>query len=128
MIVDLDVVLAAELPVGPEVKAGLTGLEDEHAAAVNLMVAKRLKDLEQRARSDLARMESAASEPETRRYLEALLVRAYGEIHAEPGRGGRFTPIKLLAWEFPRAFRRRFRPFLLTVLLRFWASPSGRWR
>ena len=117
MIIDLDAFLAAERPLWRELEAKLTRLEEDPGATLDLPGAERLHYLYQRASSDLARLDSFASEPETRRYLEALLVRAYGEIHAEHGRGGRFMPLKLLAGDFPRAFRRRFRPFLLTVLL-----------
>jgi uncharacterized membrane protein SpoIIM required for sporulation len=49
-----------------------------------------------------------------RRYLEALVARAYGEIH-ETRRPVRLAPWRFLTRAFPRAFRRRGRAFALAA-------------
>src|SRR5581483_2363234 len=67
--------------------------------------------------ADLAKITTFSAEPETRRYLEHLIARAYGEIHETRGRQAKLAP---LAWFFrtwPRTFRRHVGAFWLALAI-----------
>lgn len=82
---------------------------------MNLEQTERFHYLYERAASDLARLGTFASEPETRRYLESLVGRAYGEIHESREKSHRFRPFFWLLVAFPQTFRRHFPAFALSV-------------
>lgn len=107
MILDLPRFLAAERPFWSELEERLDRLETDPHRPMALDEARRLHYLHQRASADLARLQTSASEPETRAWLEALVGRAYGEVHETRDRSVRLRPLRLLLQEFPRAFRRR---------------------
>ena len=50
--------------------------------------------LYERTAADLAKITTLSSEPETRRYLENLVARAYGEIHETREKQRRFFPLQ----------------------------------
>jgi uncharacterized membrane protein SpoIIM required for sporulation len=115
VIVDLQRFIADERPFWQELEAALDRLEADLAGRLTLDELRRLHYLYQRAGADLARVSTFAAEPAMRRYLEALVARAYGHVHAgsEAHRGFRFA-----AWflrTFPRTFRRQARAFLASV-------------
>src|SRR6266536_2746542 len=76
---------------------------------------RRFHYLYERAAAGLARINSFAAEPETRRYLESLVARAYGEIHETRDRPQRFSPLLWFFESLPRAFRRHLRAFWLSI-------------
>ena len=127
MIIDLARFVAAEESYWNELQAQLDVLEDDRSArgALDLPRAERLHYLYQRAASDLARLATFSAERELRRNLGTLVGRAYAEIHSQSGStstnvdaGSLFAgPWHWLTRTFPRTFRRRWRAFLMTVVI-----------
>jgi uncharacterized membrane protein SpoIIM required for sporulation len=92
-------------------------LEEDPHRDLPLEQSRRLHYLYERAAADLARLNTFANEPETRRYLESLVARAYGEIHETREKPHRFRPLYWLMTIFPQTFRRHANVFWLTVLI-----------
>jgi uncharacterized membrane protein SpoIIM required for sporulation len=84
---------------------------------LKLEQARRFHYLYERTSADLGKLTTFASEPETRRYLEALVARAYGEIHETRERPHRLSPVGWFLRTFPQTFRRHARAFYFTVLI-----------
>jgi uncharacterized membrane protein SpoIIM required for sporulation len=78
---------------------------------------ERFYQLYERACADLARLSTFAAAPEVQRYLESLVARAYAEVHETRRSRRGVSPWRLLAVEFPRAFRRRISGFNLAVVV-----------
>ena len=117
MIIDLPKVLKTQQPGWRELELELDRLETTPGAAMTVEQARHFHILYQRASADLSRIQTFASEPETRRYLESLVARAYAEIHETRERGTRF---RLFAWlfeTFPAVFRRHVRAFWLSLAI-----------
>ena len=115
MIIDLEKFVASERPYWTELESALNKLENNSGTVLPLDQLRRFHYLYERTAAGLAKINTFASEPETRRYLESLVARAYGEIHETRDRQHRFSP---LAWFFqtlPRVFRRHARAFWLSV-------------
>jgi len=115
MIIDLDRFLAEERPHWTTLESQLTAVEKYPERHLQLDEILRFHELYERASADLAKIETFASEPEIRRYLEGLVARAYGEIHETRAKVRRFHPWLWFTATFPRAFRRRIRPFWLAL-------------
>jgi len=115
MIIDLEKFLAAERPHWAELETMLGRIEADLNAPLPLEQAARLHYLYERAASDLGKLATFASEPETRRYLESLVARAYGEIHETRSRRHRFAPLRWFAGTFPRTVRHHVRALALAV-------------
>lgn len=116
MIIDLPRFIAAGSPSWHELEAILERIEGDPNARLTLDEVKRFHFLYERSASDLARLNTHA-EPETRRYLENLVTRAYGEIHETRGSRTRFHPIKWFFQTLPQTFRRHLNAFLLAVVI-----------
>jgi len=116
MILDLQKFIADEKPYWSELEAFLDRLERNIDLRLDIAALERLHYLYQRAGADLARLTTFSAEPATRRFLESLVGRAYGEIHGSRSRAfGR----KLGHWffvTFPQTFRRHIRPFWVSAL------------
>lgn len=125
MIIDLARFLHAERPFWRELEDRLDNLEADPYCDLGLAGARRLHYLYQRACSGLARLQASASEPEIRGYLEALVARAYGEIHESRARADHLSPARLLARDFPRAFRRHIGAFFLACLIALGGAALG---
>ena len=117
MIIDLPRFIAAERPSWTELEKTLDRLQAEPARALTLDEAKRFHFLYQKVSADLGRIATFASEPELRRYLEALTARAYGEIHETRERGRRFRPARWFFTEFPRVFRKHAGAFHISTII-----------
>ncbi|MDX2226712.1 MAG: stage II sporulation protein M [Verrucomicrobiae bacterium] len=117
MIIDLPRFIASERPYWTELEERLDRLERDVAAPLDLAAVARLHYLYRRASSDLGRMMTFSAEPETRAYLEALVSRAYSEIHETRGRPHRLNPLKWFFHTFPNVFRRHLRAFGLACAL-----------
>jgi uncharacterized membrane protein SpoIIM required for sporulation len=117
MIIDLAKFIAAGEPFWKELDAFLKKLEDDPHRALPLEQARRFHYLYERAAADLARLDTFANEPETRRYLASLVARAYGEIHETREKPHRFQPVQWFLVSFPRTFRRHVNAFWLTVVI-----------
>jgi uncharacterized membrane protein SpoIIM required for sporulation len=113
MIMDLPRFVQAEKPYWDELQTVLHGIETEPERRMPLPEIQRLHYLYERCSADLARLDTFATEPRVRAFLESLVSRAYTEIHETraPFRI-RWKPL-LLA--FPRAFRRHLGAFRLAA-------------
>ena len=116
MILDLDRFLAAGRPSWSELEERLDRLDADPGLRLGVADVTRLHYLYRRAASDLARFATFSSEPEIHSYLEALVARAYGEVHALRPRGRQIMLWRLLSRSAPRAFRRHLGAFGLAVL------------
>ncbi|TAL01176.1 MAG: stage II sporulation protein M [Verrucomicrobia bacterium] len=117
MIIDLQRFVAVERPHWSDLEKMLAHLEAEPNATLPLDKLTRFHELYERASADLAKLTTFSSEPETRRYLENLVSRAYGEIHETRERRTRLAPMKWFFQTLPQTFRRHIRAFQLTVAI-----------
>jgi uncharacterized membrane protein SpoIIM required for sporulation len=117
MILDLHRFIATERPAWTELEKMLNRLETEPNARLSLDELQRFHELYERASASLAKLTTFSSEPETRRYLESLVARAYGEIQETRQKQRRFFPLKWLLKTFPQTFRRHSRAFALSVAI-----------
>src|ERR1051325_209848 len=117
MIIDLQRFVAAERPQWSELERMLNHLEATPNATLSLEQLTRFHQLYERASADLAKITTFSSEPETRRYLENLIARAYGEIHETREKRRRVYPLKWFFQTLPQTFRRHVRAFYLSVAI-----------
>ena len=117
MIIDLPKFIAAEQPCWRELDQWLQKLEDDPETKMDIAQARRFHYLYERTAADLARLNTFAAEPETRRFLETLVARAYGEVHETREKPHRFRPWHWLTVVFPRTFRRHAGAFWLSVAI-----------
>ena len=117
MIIDLQKFIASERPYWTELERVLTKLETDASFKLNLEDAKRFHYLYERTSADLGKIETFASEPELRRYLESIIARASGEIHETREKAHRVRPLQWLLQTFPQTFRRNIRAFSLSVAI-----------
>lgn len=115
MILDLPRFVAAERPYWDELQALLDRRRDDPDGKLGMKEIERFHYLYERCSSDLAKLDSF-SEPALRAFLEALVARAYSEIHES--RSGTRT----FAWRewlvaFPRAFRRHVVAFYFSIAI-----------
>jgi uncharacterized membrane protein SpoIIM required for sporulation len=115
MIIDLQRFITAERPIWTELEQALDKLESSPTHRMTLDQLRHFHLLYQRAAADLAKLTTFSSEPETRRYLEGLIARAYGEIHETRQRQGRLNLLKWFFETLPQTFRRHIRAFYLSV-------------
>jgi len=115
VIIDLQRFVEAERPVWAELEGLLDRLEAEPNWRMTLDELQRFHLLYERTASDLARIATFSAEPETRRYLETLVARAYGEIHETRERRRRIYPLQWFFQTLPRTIRRHIRQFYLAV-------------
>lgn len=114
MIIDLAKFTGGEQPYWSELERFLARVEADTRRALTLDEARRFHYLYERTCAGLAKINTFSSEPETRRYLESLVARAYGEIHETRERRHR---LKFWSWFFqtlPQTFRRHARAFWLS--------------
>ncbi len=117
MILDLAKFSANERPFWSELEAFLTRLDHAPGERLTLAEVQRFHYLYERTSSDLARLSTQAAEPELRRYLEHLVVRAYGEIQETRRQADQWRNWMRLCFALPEAFRRHLNAFWLTVLI-----------
>ncbi|MDB6023159.1 MAG: protein of unknown function transrane [Pedosphaera sp.] len=117
MIIDLPRFVAAERPHWAELEKILAHLEAEPNHRMDLERLKRFHYLYERTAADLAKITTFSSEPETRRYLESLIARAYGEIHETRQKQQRLSPLKWFFQTLPQTFRRHIRAFWLSLAI-----------
>jgi uncharacterized membrane protein SpoIIM required for sporulation len=115
VIVDLDRFIRDEQPFWEELEALLGRLDADLACRLELGEVRRLHYLYQRACSDLARVATFSAEPSMRRYLETLVARAYGHVHASSRTHDRFRLDRWLLHTFPRTVRRHGRALALSA-------------
>jgi uncharacterized membrane protein SpoIIM required for sporulation len=117
VIIDLTRFVEAERPGWEELESLLDKLGADPAFRLDIDGARRFHYLYQKTASDLSRIQTFAAEPDLRRHLEALVLRAYGEIHEARDRGFRFHPARWFLQTLPRTFRRHLGAFGLAVAI-----------
>lgn len=117
MIVDLQRFITAGRPCWTKLEQMVQRLEAEPELKMTLPELQLFHHLYERTAADLAKFTLLSSEPETRRYLEILVARAYGEIHETRERRGRLFPLKWFFQTLPQTFRRHVRAFYLSVAI-----------
>lgn len=115
MIIDLQKFITAERPVWLALEKMLNRLENDAGTRFELAQVQRFHELYERTAADLARFTTYSSEPETRRFLESLVSRAYGEIHETREKHRRLFPLQWFFQTWPQTFRRYIRAFYLSV-------------
>ncbi|HTI68523.1 MAG TPA: stage II sporulation protein M [Candidatus Limnocylindria bacterium] len=125
MIVNLQRFAAGARPAWQELEAMLDRLEANPDRRLTLEQSLRFHYLYQRAAADLAKIATFSAEPETRRYLEHLVSRAYGEIHETREKRGRIRPLEWFFGTLPRTFRRHLSAFYLSVAITLAGSLFG---
>lgn len=117
MIIDLQRFVAAERPHWMELEKILDRLEAETGAKMSLEQLTGFHRLFERAAADLAKITTFSAEPATRRYLEMLVARGYGEIHETRERRTRLAPRQWFFQTLPQTFRRHLRAFHLSIAI-----------
>jgi uncharacterized membrane protein SpoIIM required for sporulation len=106
-------------------EAILTRLESEPDVRLDLDHLQRFHEVYERTAAALARLTTFSSEPETLRYLESLVARAYGEIHETRRRGSAIHPLTWVFKTFPQTFRRHIAAFYLSLVITLVGSAFG---
>jgi uncharacterized membrane protein SpoIIM required for sporulation len=112
VILDLRKFVTEERPYWDELEVALRRLEENPGAGLDVEAVRRIHYLYERAAADLARVATFAHQPELRGYLDALVARAYGQIHDRAHQ----RRIPLWSWlrtTFPSTFRRQAWAFRL---------------
>jgi uncharacterized membrane protein SpoIIM required for sporulation len=117
MIIDLQRFLTQERPCWAELENLLNRLEADPDQKMSLEQVRHFHQLYERTSSALAKITTFSSEPETRRYLESLVARAYGEIHETRARGDRLSLSDWFFRQLPQTFRRHLRAFWLSLAI-----------
>jgi len=117
MIIDLQRFITGERPGWAELERLLSRLETDPGYRMTLEQLEHFHLLYERAAADLAKITTFSSEPETRRYLENLVARAYGEIHETRARPGRRAPLKWFFQTLPQTFRRHVGAFYVSLAI-----------
>src|SRR6266498_1617008 len=125
MIIDLHKFLSSERNYWAELELLLDRLEIEPNFRPSQQQLRHFHYLYERTSADLAKITTFASEPDTRRYLESLVARAYGEIHETRERPHRLAPVYWFFNTFPQTFRRHLRAFLLSAAITIAGSLFG---
>lgn len=115
MIVNLQRFLEAERPRWEQLESALNHIEKNPRSRMTLQELREFQTLYERAAADLAQLASFSTEPETRRYLEQLVARAYGEIHETRQRRRRLQPFQWFFQTLPQTFRAHINAFWLSV-------------
>ncbi|MCX6621902.1 MAG: stage II sporulation protein M [Acidobacteria bacterium] len=116
MILDLPRFVKAESAYWTELEGILDKLDEHPATRLPLPDVERLHYLYERCSAGLARLRTFSAETATIGRLEALVARAYGEIHET--RTFDFRAWPGMAWRaFPKAFRRRIQAFQFALLV-----------
>src|SRR5436305_516389 len=117
MIIDLEKFVTGERRHWTALESVLNKLEAEPRFKMPLDQLQQFQYLYERASADLAKIATFSSEPETRRYLESLVARAYGEIHETREKQHRFSPMGWFFQTLPQTFRRHVKAFWLSVAI-----------
>lgn len=115
MIIDLPRFITSERSHWSELEALLDRFDADPGFAPGIDQLKQFHYLYERTSADLAKITTFASEPETRRYLESLVARAYGEIHETREKPHRLAPLHWFFNVVPQTFRRHLRAFQISV-------------
>jgi uncharacterized membrane protein SpoIIM required for sporulation len=117
MIIDLQRFLDKERPLWSELETALDIIEKQPDRRMDLRQIRRFQELYERAAADLAHLSAFSAEPQTRRFLESLVARAYGEVQETRCRRSRLKPMQWFFATLPRAFRKHIRAFWMSLAI-----------
>src|SRR5260221_13865955 len=117
MIIDLPKFVASERSQWAALEAVLNKLENDSGQKMPLDQLRQFHYLYERASADLAKLATFSSEPQTRRYLESLVARAYGEINETRQKQRRPSLLALVFPTPPPTLRRHLHAFLPSLAL-----------
>lgn len=117
MIIDIQRFATREKPYWDRLEALLSRRERDVTARLSIADVVELHTLYERAAADLARLTTYSGERKMREYLEALVARAYAEVHETRRHAVRFRPVHWLTTVLPRTFRCHIRAFALAVAI-----------
>ncbi len=123
MILDLERFIARDRAKWQELESVLKRFEQDRFYRPSVEESLRLFDLYQHCAASLARLEEA-SQPELTGFLEALVARAYAQIHSVRKRN-KLRPLHWFTETLPIVFRRQFRAFALATILLAAGSATG---
>jgi len=115
VIIDLQRFIAKERPYWINLEKLLDRIETDPEMRMPLAQVQTFHQLYERTAADLAKITTFSSEPETRRYLENLVARAYGEIHETREKQRRINAVQWFFQVLPQTFRRQIRAFYLSL-------------
>ncbi|MBW1990423.1 MAG: stage II sporulation protein M [Deltaproteobacteria bacterium] len=125
MILDLKRFVEEGRPLWDELSARLELFSRNPDRAMSLEEIARFRYLYQRACADLSRLHAQSGEQGLKQYLESLVAAAYGEMYGSRPAPSAKKAAAWLAWAFPRAFRRRWRAFLLCLAVTLLGAVFG---
>ncbi|MDH3348545.1 MAG: stage II sporulation protein M [Desulfobulbaceae bacterium] len=125
MILDLEKFIHTEEPFWRELEENLTRLEQNRALRFDLNEVQRFHYLYQRASADLGKLMTFSAEQDIRQYLEALVARAYAEIHEIRERRLAFSLTKWLLIDLPVTFRKHIASFWIVLTVTFIGAAFG---
>jgi uncharacterized membrane protein SpoIIM required for sporulation len=123
LIVDLERFLAQARPRWQKLEEALRPFEQDRFYRPSMEESLRLFDLYQQCAADLARLQETA-QPEVATYLEALVARAYTQIHSVRRRSC-WHPFRWVTQTFPATFRRQWRTFVMATSLLLLGCMTG---
>lgn len=125
MIINIENFIHEEKRYWTELEKTLDNMEESPIHSISLKNIQRFHYVYQRTSAALAKIQTFASEPETVKYLESLVARAYGEIHETRGTHHRFRPFHWFFTSFPATFRKHIRAFWLVLAITFLGGLFG---
>ncbi|MCL1920336.1 MAG: stage II sporulation protein M [Kiritimatiellaeota bacterium] len=117
MIVDLQRFLNRNEPQWRALEDVLKRIEQDPGTPLGIADITRLHALYEHASNNLAELNSAVSNPEVRKYVETLVMRAYSEVYSQRARATRFSPLRWLLQTFPQTFRKHAGFFALACAI-----------
>lgn len=124
MILDIQKFITSRRSDWDEFEAMVNALEGNNQP-MSLEEMRRFHHLYEKIASDLMKLKTFASEPQTRAYLESLIARAYGEMHGSFLRQPLRKQFSDLLVAFPAAIRRHVKLLYVTLALFFTGMTFG---
>lgn len=124
MIIDIRKFIKKQEPLWKELELFLDGIDNNSLPNLSLEKIKRLNYLYSVVSEDLVKISTFTGEEEILKYLQIVVARAYATIHTKKQQKASYSFIKIInssaLWfffEFPRAFRRNFAAFMISLLI-----------
>jgi len=125
VILNVEQFLKNERPFWDELEAMLLRMEQDALAQWSLEENRRFYYLYRRSASGLAQLTAFSTSPEVYGALEALVARAYAQIHQHRKSTTRFNPRVWVRETFPGAVRRRYKALLVACTITFLGTLFG---
>lgn len=117
MIINIPKFIREEQHFWSELEDILKSIDRDNSRKMDIKEVRRFHYLYQRASADLGKIMTFSSQTEIRSYLEALVAKAYCEIHETRRYSESFSPVQWFLEKFPRTFRAHIKAFYLAVAI-----------